>query len=152
VVRLVEIDSTAAEASACLARYYAELDRLFPEGFAIDRSHDPEPEQLRRPRGAFIVARDSSHAVGCIALKGTCPDYAELKRLWVDPAHRGSGLAKALMDEAERIARELGHRVLRLDTHRTLTGPIAMYRRWGWQEIARFNDDPYAHLFFEKWL
>lgn len=152
MTELVEIDSTATEALACLARYYAELDRLFPEGFAIDQSHDPEPGQLRRPKGAFIVARDARNAVGCIALKGTCPDYAELKRLWVDSAHRGSGLAKALMDEAERIARELGHRVLRLDTHRTLTGPIAMYRRWGWQEIAPFNDDPYAQVFFEKRL
>lgn len=141
-----------AEAAACLARYYAELDRLFPEGFAIDRSHDPEPDQLRRPLGAFIVARDAGNAVGCIALKGTGPDYAELKRLWVDPGHRGSGLAKALMDEAERIARELGVALLRLDTHRVLTAPIAMYRRWGWQEIARFNDDPYAQVFFEKRL
>ena len=65
-------------------------------------------------------------------------------------AQRGSGLAKRLMERAEEVARELGIEVLRLDTNSALSDAIAMYRHWGWREIPRFNDDPYAEVFFEK--
>ncbi len=56
------------------------------------------------------------------------------------------------MNRAEAVARELGLTALRLDTHSALGDAAALYRRWGWTETARFNDDPYAHLFFEKSL
>jgi GNAT superfamily N-acetyltransferase len=151
-VHLVEVDPSDPVAQACLSAYYAELDRRFPQGFVVEASHDPVAELLVRPHGAFILAFDGDAAVGCVMLKGTCAEYAEIKRLWIAPSARGKGLARKLMDAAERIARELGVRLLRLDTHSALSDAVAIYRHWGWTKIPRFNSDPYAEVFFEKQL
>ncbi|MBV8697741.1 MAG: PadR family transcriptional regulator, partial [Bradyrhizobium sp.] len=64
----------------------------------------------------------------------------------------GLGLARRLMDAAESAARTLGITVLRLDTNSALPEAGQLYRTSGWREIARFNDDPYPDLFFEKRL
>ena len=53
---------------------------------------------------------------------------------------------------AEHAARELGIALLRLDTNSALAEAGQLYRRTGWTEIPRFNDDPYPDLFFEKHL
>jgi GNAT superfamily N-acetyltransferase len=148
--RLEELDPAAPAARHCLAAYYAELDRRFPGGFAVEQSHDPDRRQLTRPRGAFIVAFAGEDPAGCVALKGTCPDYSEIKRMWIAPESRGTGLARVLIEAAEAMARELGVTLLRLDTNSALPDAIAIYRHWGWSEIPRFNDDPYAEVFFEK--
>lgn len=150
MLRLEERDPADPAAQACLAAYYAELDARFPAGFRVELSRDPDAADLVRPRGAFIVAFISNQPVGCIALKGTDRGYAEIKRMWIAASQRGSGLAKRLMERAEDTARELGVKVLRLDTNSALTDAIAIYRHWGWREIPRFNDDPYAEVFFEK--
>jgi hypothetical protein len=47
---------------------------------------------------------------------------------------------------------EIGVRVLRLETNRTLAEAIALYRAAGYREVAAFNDEPYAHHWFEKSL
>jgi GNAT superfamily N-acetyltransferase len=148
--RLIRVHPDDPAARACLERYYAELDARFPGGFVVEHSFDPEPGQLVPPRGAFLVAFAEDDPVGCVALKGTCADYSEIKRMWIDPAVRGTGLARALIEAAENAARDLKIRLLRLDTNRALPEAIAIYRHWGWQEIPRFNDDPYAEVFFEK--
>ena len=105
-----------------------------------------------RPRGAFLIAVADGVPVGCVGLKGRGGPVAEIKRLWVDPAARGLGLAKRLMQAAESAARDLGIRTLRLDTNSALSEAMALYRRSGWVEIDRFNDDPYPDHFFEKAL
>lgn len=149
-VRLEERRPGHPAAVACLAAYYAELDARFPGGFQVEESFDPDPADLTRPRGAFIVAFAGDEPVGCVALKGTDLGYGEIKRMWVGEAARGTGLARKLMERAEAIARELGMTLLRLDTNRALPDAIAMYRHWGWTEIDRYNDDPYAEVFFER--
>ena len=151
-IELIECDPGDPAALFCLDRYYAELAARFNNGFDVSRSRDPAAAQLVRPLGAFVVALCEVVPVGCIALKGGGGSDAEIKRIWLDPAQRGTGLARRLMAQAEELARELGIKTLRLDTNRALTKAIATYRHWGWREIPRFNDDPYAEVFFEKAL
>ena len=151
-IDLIECDPGDPAAIFCLERYYAELAAQFAHGFDVSRSSDPAAAQMVRPLGAFVVAFCDVLPVGCIALKGSGGTAAEIKRMWIDPAQRGIGLARRLMTQAEEIARELGIQTLRLDTNRALIKAIATYRHWGWQEIPRFNNDPYAELFFEKAL
>ena len=150
MLRLEERDPADPAAQACLAAYYAELDARFAGGFRVKLSRDPDAADLLRPRGAFILAFDGDQPVGCIALKGTDGGYAEIKRMWTASDQRGRGLAKRLMQAAEDAAQDLGITLLRLDTNSALTDAIAIYRHWGWREIPRFNDDPYAEVFFEK--
>ena len=151
-IEMREMDPRSDIARYCLGEYYAELGRRFERGFDVTLSADPDAETMVRPRGAFLVAFSDDMPVGCVGLKGTCPEYAEVKRLWVAPAARGLGLAWKIMDRVEAIARELASPLLRLDTNKALPEAIAMYRKSGWTEIERFNDDPYPDFFFEKRL
>lgn len=136
----------------CLRQYYEELADSFEDGFDVTLSRDPQPEQMVPPRGAFLVAVSDELPIGCVGLKGIGNDEAEIKRLWVSPAARGMGIAHRLMEEVEATARKLSITTLRLDTNRALIAALHFYRRLGWTEIERFNDDPYADFFFKKVL
>jgi DNA-binding MarR family transcriptional regulator/N-acetylglutamate synthase-like GNAT family acetyltransferase len=152
LVVIEEVDPVSEAARHCLTRYYAELDARFPAGFEVSRSRDPDAKAMIRPRGAFFVAISDGLPVGCVALKGEGESRAEIKRLWVDRGARGLGLAQQLMAAAEDTARTLHIDTLRLDTNRALPEAERFYRTAGWTEIERYNDNPYAELFFEKRL
>ena len=115
-------------------------------------SRDPDANDMIRPRGVFLVALSDGLPIGCVGLKGQGGPVAEIKRLWVSPAGRGLALATRLMTQAEDAARSLGIDTLRLDTNSALPEAAALYRKTGWREIDRFNDDPYPDMFFEKRL
>jgi DNA-binding MarR family transcriptional regulator len=149
-VVIEEIDPADEAARYCLGRYYNELDARFPDGFEVARSCDPDAEAMIRPRGAFFVAMSDGLPVGCVALKGEDGGHAEIKRLWVDRGARGLGLARRLMAAAEDAAKELAIDVLRLDTNSALPEAERFYRAAGWTQIERYNDNPYAEVFFEK--
>lgn len=149
---LAEADPRSDDARYCLGEYYAELGRRFAQGFDVSLSRDPEAKDMVRPRGTFLVARSDGLPIGCVGLKGNGGAIAEIKRLWVAPSARGLGLAKRLMTSAEEVARELSIEILRLDTNSALPEAQQLYRRTGWTEIDRFNDDPYPDTFFEKRL
>ncbi|SDO42310.1 DNA-binding transcriptional regulator, MarR family [Methylobacterium phyllostachyos] len=151
-IAVEEVDPESERARACLAAYYAELATRFASGFDVTLSCDPEAAAMVRPRGAFLLAVADGLPVGCVGLKGSGGPVAEIKRLWIDPAARGLGLAKRLMQAIEAAARDLGIRTLRLDTNSALPEALTLYRRSGWVEIDRFNDDPYPDHFFEKAL
>lgn len=151
-IRIAETDPRHPDAIACLTAYYGELAARFEQGFDVSLSADPEADDMRPPRGTFLVAYRENEAVGCVGLKGTDKGYAEVKRLWVSPAARGLGLAKRLMDATETAARTLGIATLRLDTNSALPEAVRLYQTTGWTEIERFNDDPYPDYFFEKHL
>jgi len=72
--------------------------------------------------------------------------------MWIAKESRGLGLGKRLLDVLENEARMAGASAVRLETNRTLTEAISMYRRSGYVEIEPFNDEPYAHHWFEKKL
>ncbi|WP_183904971.1 helix-turn-helix domain-containing GNAT family N-acetyltransferase [Rhizobium sp. BK008] len=149
---LEEQDPRHEDARYCLSEYYGELARRFEKGFDVSLSRDPDAKDMIRPHGAFLVAISDGLPIGCVGLKGSGGEVAEIKRLWVAPSARGLGLAKHLMTAAETIARELSVKILRLDTNSALPEATQLYRGTGWNEIDRFNDDPYPDTFFEKRL
>ena len=151
-VAIAAVDPEGDEARWCMAQYYAELGRRFERGFDPAGSLTAAAEELRPPRGHLLVARLHGEAVGCGALRLHGGTPAELKRMWVSPAVRGMGVGRRLLTELERRARARGARVLHLETNRALTEAIALYRSSGFVEVPRFNDEPYAHHWFEKRL
>ena len=60
------------------------------------------------------------------------------------------GLGRRLLRELEQDAASAGATVIRLETNRTLTEAINLYRQAGYREVDRFNDEPYADHWFEK--
>ena len=152
LVDLTIVDPAQPDAQACLDAYVADLGLLFDEGFDPARSISADVGELRPPAGLFFVARLRGDAVGCGALKfhGTGP--AEVKRMWVAESARGLGLGRRLLGELERHAAANGVRTLRLETNKNLTAAISLYRSAGFVEVDAFNDEPYAHHWFEKHL
>jgi GNAT superfamily N-acetyltransferase len=90
--------------------------------------------------------------VGCGGLQWIDDATVEIKRMWVDPTRRGIGLGKRLLGFLESEARSAGRRRVILDTNESLTQAISMYRALGYHAIERYNDNPYAHHWFEKML
>jgi ribosomal protein S18 acetylase RimI-like enzyme len=152
LVQIDVVDPEEPAAAYCLGEYYSELGRRFDDGWDHAISIAATPEQLRPPAGLFVVARLHGAAVGCGALKFHGRGPAELKRMWVAPSARGLGLGRRLLAELERLAAAQGVRVIRLETNRNLTEAIELYRSTGYREVAAFNDEPYAHHWFEKRL
>jgi DNA-binding MarR family transcriptional regulator/GNAT superfamily N-acetyltransferase len=150
MVRLAACDPRHPDARSCLRAYFAELARRFDAGFDPALSISAEDDELTLPAGLFLVARLHGEPVGCGALKfhGTGP--AEIKRMWIAPAVRGLGLGRRLLDALEARAAAQSASSVRLETNRTLDEAIGLYRAAGYQEVAAFNDEPYAHHWFEK--
>jgi len=143
-------DPASAEARACMAAYFRELDERFVEGFDPARSA-AAPESLAPPSGLFLIARLDGKAVGCGALRVQARGLGELKRMWVDASARGLGIAQRLLHALERHAVDaFGLHTLQLDTNRALKEAQALYLRNGYREIRRYNDNPYADHWFEK--
>ena len=134
------------------ARYADELDVRFEGGFDSGISISADPEELTPPAGYCVVARLRGRPIGCGALKLHGAEPAELKRMWVDPDSRGLGVGRRLLESLEALARENGVKVLRLETNRALGEAIELYRGAGFAEVAPFNEEPYAHHWFEKAL
>ena len=150
---LVEIrvdPPTSGAARHCLGSYVAELDGRFDAGFDPGRSISAEADELTEPRGLLLIARLREEPIGCGALKLHGRDPAEIKRMWIAPAARGLGVGRRLLDELEQHARRHGATVARLETNQALTEAIGLYRSAGYTEVAPFNDEPYAHHWFEK--
>lgn len=152
MVRFEVEDPKAATSRWCLSQYFAELNERFDAGFDPAKSLYADTRVFARPSGAFVVARVRGRPIGCGAVKFKGKRPAEFKRMWIAKESRGLGLGRRLLDALENEARKAGARAVRLETNRTLTEAIAMYRKAGYVEIAPFNDEPYAHHWFEKRL
>lgn len=147
-----EVDYTSEIATKCLTAFAAELSQRLNTTFDLKKSGDPELSQMQHPHGTFVVARLGDMPLGCVGIKGSGGTLAEVKRMWITPAARGLGLGRRLMTTAEDAARALAIKTLRLDTNRILFEAVSLYQNMGWNEIDRFNNDPYPDIFFEKKL
>lgn len=143
-------DPETADAKWCVNQYFTELRERFDGGFDASRTLPADAPDLRPPRGLFVVARMDGQAVGCGALKVIEPGIASIKRMWVSPAVRGSGIGRRVLLTLEAEAVSLGVSRLRLETNKSLGEAQALYRRNGYTEVAAFNDEPHAHYWFEK--
>jgi GNAT superfamily N-acetyltransferase len=145
-------DPRSAAARFCLEAYFAELDDRFKGGFDPGQSIPAGADELTEPAGLFLVARLRGEPIGCGALKveGDVPFY--IKRMWVAPDARGLGVGRRILHELEEHARARGATVVHLETNRTLREATSLYRSAGYVEVEPFNDEPYAHHWFEKRL
>ena len=151
----VEIEAegaTGAAARHCLSEYYRELGDRFEAGYDPALSLVPSLEEFAPPRGIFLIARLHGKPVGCGGLKPISSDAAYLKRMWISPEVRGLGLARRMLRALEDRARAMNYSLVRLETNRALTEAQQLYRSSGYSEVAPFNDEPYAHHWYEKRL
>jgi DNA-binding MarR family transcriptional regulator/GNAT superfamily N-acetyltransferase len=151
---LVEIggsDPASETAQFCLKSYFSELDTRFDDGFDTAAGL-AGASGYAAPGGLLLVARLRDEPVGCGALCFIDGEPDQVKRMWVARSARGLGLGRRLLTELEQRVRERGGRAIRLETNRRLTEAISLYRSAGYVEVPPYNDEPYAHHWFEKQL
>jgi DNA-binding MarR family transcriptional regulator/predicted GNAT family N-acyltransferase len=151
-VKVAAESPDTADARLCLRTYFRELAARFEGGFDACTGDHADVEDMTPPSGLFVIARLDGDAIGCGGLKRVDKATGEIKRVWTAPSARGVGVARRMLRTLEAAAREKGLKTLRLDTNRALTEAHALYRSEGYREVARFNDNPYAHHWFEKRL
>lgn len=138
-------------AQYCLARYFEELAARFETGFDSALSISATADELTPPHGFFILAMLNGEPVGCGALK--CNEgHGEIKRMWVAHSCRGLGIGKRILHRLEELAREQRLPLLRLETNKALTEAQSLYKSGGYRAVSAFNNEPYAHYWFEKVL
>ncbi|TCO69962.1 GNAT family N-acetyltransferase [Rhodovulum euryhalinum] len=108
-------------------------------------------EELANKSTQFLVARHDGVPAGCVALVDQ-GGYGEVKRLYVDAGQRGRGIGRALMEELEAAARDIGLGLLRLETGEALEAAVRLYRAMGFVDCGPFGGYPDipSNMFMEK--
>jgi putative acetyltransferase len=107
------------------------------------------PGKYAPPSGRLFLAIKGDRMAGCVALREIEPGICEMKRLYVRPEFRGTGLGRTLAKRIIEAAREIGYRHMRLDTlPGKMDRAIAMYRSFGFNEIEPYYDNPVVKALF----
>ncbi|WP_420432115.1 GNAT family N-acetyltransferase [Hyphobacterium sp.] len=131
-------DPLGDEARTLIAALDAEL-----AGHYDDENNFPvSPEELADKTTDFFLAETfGGEKIGTIALRRV-KDYAEIKRMFVLPEHRGKGIAHALLKAAHESAMQHGYEIVRLETGSYQSAAIALYESAGYQRRSAFGDYP----------
>jgi GNAT superfamily N-acetyltransferase len=98
-----------------------------------------DPTEFAPPGGRFLVAWLGAEPVGATGLRRLADGVGEIKRMYVDPAHRGQGYARRLLAAVEEAARDLGYRRMQLETGTAQPEAMALYESSGYQRIPSYG-------------
>lgn len=97
------------------------------------------PGAYAPPGGRLLLAKAQGEPVGVVGLRPLEPGICEMKRLYVQPAHRSGGTGRRLVIRILDAARALGYSRMRLDTVETMKAAQSLYRELGFRETAPYG-------------
>jgi len=140
--------------SADARRLITSLDEHLASRYPPEQRFGPnlKPEQIAVGLGTFVIARADGRAVGCGALRKLDETSAEVKRMYVEPAVRGQGVAKIILEHLEKVGRELGVHRLVLETGIYQAEAIGLYHRAGFEPVRCWGEyaESVTSVCFEK--
>ena len=116
------------------------LLREYVDSLGIDLAFQDFESELADPLGFYelvLLADD-----GCVALRRIDAEACEMKRLYVRPSARGSGLGRRLAEAVTAEARARGYKRMLLDTLPTMTAARALYTSLGFRETEPYRYNP----------
>jgi GNAT superfamily N-acetyltransferase len=131
-------ESSDVEEVRTLVREYAASLPFALDFQDFDRELNELPGDYAPPKGALLLARGA----GCVALRPIDGTTCEMKRLYVRPSARGTGLGRRLAEAAITEARTLGYKRMRLDTVPGMDSAQSLYERLGFEDIAPYRSNP----------
>ena len=137
-------DPVAIAAARTLFEQYQkalDIDLSF-QGFATEL--DTLPGDYASPRGRLLLARDGDAVAGCVAMRPLTRDTCEMKRLYVSPRFRATGVGRLLAERVIADARAAGYTRMYLDTLPTMASAQRLYESLGFRDIPAYRDNPIA--------
>lgn len=138
-----------------LAWVNTELDKQYSISFPIEEILERNLADLSPfgpPRGRLLLASDSEGAVGIACLQPIGQEVGEVKRMYVRPRARGTGLGRELLAGLLDSAREAGYRSVRLDSVRFMHAAHALYRSVGFTDIGAYKESEIPPEFWRYWV
>ncbi len=151
MTRFSPADPEESPAVDLLREMTAELNAMYRTDSRLDLPK-LEPHELRAPGGLYLVGWDGETAVAGGGLRRYGEGVAEIKRMYVRPAARSRGIARALLAALESAAHSLGYQRARLDTGPKQVNARALYVSAGFLPLEPYNDNPFASFWGEKIL
>ena len=115
-----------------------QLESELSMQYAAEQRHGLKLEAIFQPHIHFVIARVDQQAAGCGGI-AFFDGFAELKRMYVRPELRGTGVADAIMAQLENYAKRRGTKVLRLETGDAQMAAIRFYERHGFAPCEAFE-------------
>jgi GNAT superfamily N-acetyltransferase len=101
------------------------------------------PGKYTPPEGELLLAcSHAGGALGCVGVRPLDGAVCEMKRLYVRPTARGSGVGRALIAAIIEAAEALGYVEMKLDTLPWMDTAMALYQQFGFSEVAAYYDNP----------
>jgi dihydrofolate reductase len=125
-----------------LFRQYADSLGFDLEFQGFSRELATLPGAYDAPQGCILLAEDSGHFVGCVALRPLGAKICEMKRLYVSPKYRGRGIGRMLACSVIDKAREAGYEKMRLDTIASMKEARTLYYSLEFRNISAYRFNP----------
>jgi putative acetyltransferase len=106
--------------------------------YGVDDS-EPGPKPTAADMTLFLVASDDGEPVGCGGLRALADTHGEVKRMFVVPGRRGTGVSTAILRRLEDEAREVGWERLLLETGTEQPDAMRFYEREGFTRIPNYG-------------
>jgi ribosomal protein S18 acetylase RimI-like enzyme len=156
-----EEDTVANSKSVKIDIYTSEDDKklialvtavLAEHNFKFDQKLDADMysigEAYINGGGLFFVAKDGEKVVGCAGVRRISSELAELRRIYLLPEYRGSGMGRMLVEKALNFCREKKHEKVVLDTTERNKAAIALFTKLGFKVVKQEGEK----MFFEMRL
>ena len=150
----------STEAASLLREYYTEVSDRYCQ---LHCGHTSTPAEIEQglagspsddlaPRPECSCSGGRGVPAACAGLRVLDPGTAELTRVFVRPALRGTGGGTRLLAAVDDAARDMGAERIVLDTRLDLVEARALYLKHGYAEIPALSGRPYAEIWYAKQL